>query len=106
MKRYNNDLVIDLDKNYQDFRHFYDENKSIIYKSIIEIFEKFKTTKKKNLKLLVKAIIMDLEFETEFCYTKNENFVLTRDLMPYFEQIEDFETCARIRDLSKEFNTI
>jgi len=106
MKTYSNDIVVDLTKNYQDFRHFYDENKSIIYKSIIDIFEKFKTTKKKNLKLLVKATIMDLEFETEFCYRKNENFVLMRDLMPYFEQIEDFETCARIRDLSKELNTI
>lgn len=106
MKKYTNDMVIDLTKNYKDFRHFYDENRSIIYKSIIEIFEKFKTTKKKNLKLIVRAIIMDLKFETEFCYDRDQNFVLTRDLMPHFEQIEDFETCAKIRDLHRELNNI
>ena len=31
---------------YKDFNDFYDENKPIIYKSIIEIFLEFKKTKK------------------------------------------------------------
>jgi hypothetical protein len=104
--RNNSDILIDLTKNYKDFRDFYDENKILIYKSIIDIFEKFKTTKRKKLKLTVKAIIHDLEWDTEFCYTKNESEVLIRDLIPYFEEIEDFETCARIRDLNKELSCI
>jgi hypothetical protein len=106
MKKNNHDLLIDLNKNYKDFGDFYGENKTIIYKSIIDVFEKFKTTKKKNLKLIVKAMISDLDFETEFCYSINEKIVLTRDLIPYFESVEDFETCARIMDLNKELSSI
>ena len=31
-----------------------------------------------------------------------EDFVLKRDLMPYFEEIEDYETCNEINNLYKE----
>jgi hypothetical protein len=50
----------------------------------------------------VSANIKGLEWDTEFNFTKNESFVLKRDLMPFFEDNEDYETCSEIISLSKD----
>ncbi len=87
---------------YEEFSDFYDTNKETIYKSIIELFKEFKTTKKGLLTLHLWAKIGGLEWDTEFTFSKEESIVLTRDILPYFEEIEDFETCQQILDLKKE----
>jgi hypothetical protein len=96
--------TISLKKNYDDFSDFYDDNKEIIYKSIIEIFKEFKNTRKRKLSLYVVAKINDINWDTEFNFTKNDTIVLKRDVMPYFEQIEDYATCCEIRDLHNVLN--
>lgn len=58
--------------------------------------------KKKKLTLFVSAKIRGLEWDTEFNFHKEESVVLKRDLMPYFEEIEDYETCNEINNLYKE----
>ena len=85
---------------YYEFNDFYDSNKELIYKSIIELFHEFKKTRKKTLTLYVSAKIKGLEWDTEFNFTKNESFVLKRDLMPFFEDNEDYETCSEILSLT------
>jgi hypothetical protein len=87
---------------YNEFSDFYDSNKELIYKSIIELFREFKQTRKKTLTLYVSAKIKGLEWDTEFNFTKNESFVLKRDLMPFFEDNEDYETCSEIITLTKD----
>lgn len=87
---------------YNEFNDFYDSNKELIYKSIIELFTEFKNTRKKTLKLYVSAKIKGLEWDTEFNFTKNESFVLKRDIMPFFEDNEDYETCSEIISLTKD----
>jgi hypothetical protein len=87
---------------YYEFNDFYDSNKELIYKSIIELFHEFKKTRKKTLTLYVSAKIKGLEWDTEFNFTKNESFVLKRDLMPFFEDNEDYETCSEILSLTKD----
>jgi hypothetical protein len=87
---------------YNEFNDFYDSNKELIYKSIIELFHEFKKTRKKTLTLYVSAKIKGLEWDTEFNFTKNESFVLKRDLMPFFEDNEDYETCSEILSLTKD----
>jgi hypothetical protein len=87
---------------YNDFTDFYDENKEIIYKSILEVFREFKVTKKKSLSLYVSAKIKGLEWDTEFNFHKEEAIVLKRDLMPFFESVEDYETCMEIKTLYGE----
>jgi hypothetical protein len=94
--------IITLKKRYEDFTDFYDENKENIYKSIIEIFQEFKKTKKRKLSLYVVANINDLSWDTEFNFTRKDTIVLKRDVMPYFEEIEDYTTCCLIRDLHNE----
>ena len=74
---------------YDGFNDFYDNNKELIYKSIIELFHEFKSTKKRTLTLFVTAKIQGLEWDTEFKFNRNETVVLSRDLMPFFEDNED-----------------
>jgi hypothetical protein len=87
---------------YKDFNDFYDENKPIIYKSIIEIFLEFKKTKKNTLTLNLSAKIKGMDWDTEFTFKRDETIVLKRDVLPYFEDIEDYESCAEIINLYKD----
>lgn len=84
---------------YEEFKDFYDYNKELIYKSIIDVFKGFKNSNKRVLKLYVSAKIKDLEWDTEFKFNRKETIILKRDLMPYFENIEDYETCSEIISL-------
>jgi hypothetical protein len=47
-------IIKDKYKNYEDF---YSENKTLIYKSILNVFEEFKTTSKENLTFYISAKI-------------------------------------------------
>jgi hypothetical protein len=87
---------------YKDFNDFYDENKLIIYKSIIDIFLEFKKTNKKTLTLNISAKIKGMDWDTEFTFNRNETIVLKRDVLPYFEDIEDYESCSEILNLYKD----
>jgi hypothetical protein len=87
---------------YSEFSDFYDTNKELIYHSIIDIFDEFKYTRKKTLKLYISSKIQGLDWDTEFNFTRNDMIVLKRDIMPYFENTEDYETCDRILKLYKE----
>lgn len=93
---------LSFDGRYHDFSDFYDENKTEIYKSIIELFADFKNNKKKSQILQISAKIKGLDWDTEFIFKRDEIIILTRDVMPYFEKIEDYETCSEIVFLNKE----
>ena len=94
------------DGRYKDFQDFFDINKEVIYKSIIEIFESFSKTKSKNQQTLkVAARIKGLDWDTKFDFKKSESIVLKRDIMPFFEEIEDYETCCLIRNIHKELTS-
>lgn len=87
---------------YNSFPQFYDQNKEMIYRTIVDVFEAFKTKKNANLLLVVSAKIEDIAWKTEFNFNRKESIILKRDIMPYFEEIEDYETCERIKNLHKE----
>jgi hypothetical protein len=90
---------------YSGFTDFYDINKVKIYKNIINLFGNLKNKDKNNLILILSAKIMDLDWETELKFNRQEIIVLTRDLIPYFESVEDYETCSEIQTLYKEIET-
>lgn len=94
--------TLEIKGKFKDFGDFYDKNKRSIYESIFEIFKEFKTTKEKSLCLFVSAKIQGLDWDTEFNFHKAEAIVLKRDLMPFFEEVEDYETCIEIKNLYKE----
>jgi len=87
---------------YRDWKDFYDPNKEEIYKSIIEIFEEFKKTRKKSLVLKISAKFKNTDWNTEFEFHRNETIVLKRDILPFFEENEDYEMCGQILNLHKE----
>jgi hypothetical protein len=87
---------------YKEFGDFYEKNKETIYKSIIELFGEFKTSKEETLILHLWAKIDGMEWDTEFSFSRQESVVLSRDILPYFEENEDYEVCAEILKLKKE----
>jgi hypothetical protein len=87
---------------YPSFPDFYEKNKEIIYKTIIDVFDAFKVKNDKNLLLLVTAKIDGFSWKTEFKFSKNESIILKRDILPHFELNEDYETCERIKILHNE----
>jgi hypothetical protein len=82
---------------YESFDDFYDVNKREIYNNLFLLFEGFKDKKNKYLSLYVQAIIRGIEWDTEFKYQRDETIVLTNELIPYFESIEDYEKCHEIK---------
>ena len=89
-------------KKYDSFEEFYEENKPEIYKSVVEIFEEFKTSKNKTLTLGLGAIITGMNWSTDLTLHKDQWFILKRDVLPFFEENEDYEICNRIMKLYKE----
>jgi len=87
---------------FNDFTDFYDGNKEVIYKNILDLFELLRTTRKKKLTLSVVAKIRGLEWDTDFTFSKDDKETLLRDVMPYFEQVEDYEVCSKIIKLHKD----
>lgn len=84
---------------YEDFTDFYTENKKPIYENIIEVFEGFVGNRKRVLTLYIAAIIRGLEWDTEFKFERNDTIVLTRDVIPFFESIEEYEKCERAKKI-------
>jgi hypothetical protein len=91
---------------YSEFTDFYNINKVTIYKNIIDLFDNLKDREKNKLILVLSAKIMDLEWETELKFNRQEIIVLIRDLIPYFESIEDYETCGKILSLYNEIEKV
>jgi hypothetical protein len=90
-------------KCYKNYEEFYDDTKTEIYKSILELFKAFKDKRKKTQSLGISAIIKDEKWNSELVFKRDEHIVLKRDLMPYFENLEEFEICSEINSLYKEF---
>lgn len=94
--------VLNFEGKYTGFTDFYDLNKTEIYRSIIEIFEEFRGSEVGSLSLHIQARIKGLEWDTEFTFKRDENIILMRDVMPYFEKIEDYETCSVIKNIHED----
>jgi protein-arginine kinase activator protein McsA len=97
-------IKLKLDNNYDSFSEFYDDNKELIYKSVIKIFQEFLTSKQERLTLSIDTKINNIDWGTDFIFTIQQKITLSRDLLPYFMSIEDYETCVEIRDLVKKLN--
>lgn len=92
-------------KPYKNYEEFYGDTKTEIYKSILELFKGFKDKRKKTQVLGISAVIKNENWDTELIFKRDEHIVLKRDLMPYFEDIEEFEICGEINSLYKEFTS-
>jgi len=94
-----------IDDSYSDFPEFYLKNKEEIYKNVFLSFKSINRKDKENVILQLSAKINELQWETEFKFNKKECFVLIRDILPFFEDKEDYEYCEQILNLYNKLNT-
>ncbi len=92
-------------QNYNGFNHFYDENKNMIYKSLLELFEELRNENQDLLTLSIHAIIENIEWKTDMEFKRSNKKILTKEMMSYFEEIEDYESCQKIINLYKELTS-
>lgn len=88
-------------KKFKSYGQFHSENKEKIYKTIIDLFKEFNIVKNKTLSMTISANIENIEWNTELIFNRDESYILKKDVMPFFEKIEDYETCSEIINLSK-----
>ncbi len=91
---------------YKDFGEFYKSNKELIYKTIVNLFNSLKRKDKENVVLILSAKINKLQWETELKFSRKESIVLVRDILPFFEENEDYEFCAEISSLYTKIQSI
>lgn len=91
---------------YSDFSDFYGVNKVEIYRELIKLFNEFKKEEVSNIVLNVSSKINGFNFKTKLNFKREEINILLRDIKPYFEEIEDYETCGKIINLHKELSLV
>ena len=97
-------IKLEIDENYKDFNDFYQSNKETIYKNIIDLFKGLTKTRKKYLKLLVHSKIEGFTWGTEFVFDKTQKDILMNDILPYFEEREEYEICTEIVKVYKSID--
>lgn len=92
------------DKKYESFFEFMDQNRTIIYKAVIGLFEQFALTRTESGKLLISTFIENMEWKTDLTFKIWQYPILLTDLLPHFssEKLEDYESCQKLCDLHKE----
>jgi hypothetical protein len=90
-------------KKYRDFKQLYDTNKGQIYEGVLQIYNELKISRKRSLTLLVSTDIGPLSWDTEFIFKKDEYDILIDQLIPYYEELEEYERCAEIKSLYEAF---
>lgn len=98
--------ILKIDGEYSDFHTFYEKNKRIIYDSILESFDEFNQNDKiKHHVLQLSNVNEEDGWYAELDFKKEDYIILKRDLMPYYEKIEDYEKCSKIIELDKRFTS-
>jgi hypothetical protein len=99
-------VPIVIDNDYSSFHEFYSKEKRVIYKKIIDVFEEILKENIKEKKLLVIARIDGVSFDTDFQIDRDNKKLLTDVIIPYFEEIEEYELCSKIITIISELNKI
>ena len=91
---------------YNSFEDFLDKNKPLIYGGVVDSFKHLITTRKKEIKFVVNASFLlskgeIMDWKTEFQLSKKDPDILIDHVIPYFEDIEDYEKCSEIISLYK-----
>lgn len=92
-------MVLSITGKYDTYTDFYDENKTVIYNNIVKLFENFKNKAKDQLVLKLSADIENISGEIELKFTRKDIHLLRKDVLFYFESLEDYETCNYVQKL-------
>ena len=92
--------TLNITKNYPTFREFYDESKPLIYKTLLDGYRKISEDPEKKVDIRVNAIVEGLDFGANFLIEKENSEIVDRLInlyLPYYEGVEDYETCSEIK---------
>lgn len=96
------DITLIIEKEYQTFNEFYSENKCDIFSAFLDLFQIMDKERERNEFVLeVVWKIKKSTITTEYQYDRNSTHLLEEVLLPYFEEIEDYETCQLILKLNE-----
>ena len=93
-------LTISFNDHFSDYGTFMDVSRDPIYRTILNAFKELK--EKDKVSINVTAHVDNTEFESELEFTKLNLDILTDVVNPYFEEIEDYETCAKVMEVLSE----
>ena len=93
-------LTISFKDQFGDYGTFMEASKDPIYRVILIAFEELKTGS--SVSVNVSASVDNTEFESKLEFTKSNIDILTDVINPYFEEIEEYETCAMVMKLFSE----
>lgn len=105
MKKNKTTTVLNIEGEYEEFADFFEKNRGIIYKEIINLYSAFNKTKKRKMTLVVNAKISGFEWNADFNFFRDEYGILFCDVLPYYEEIEDYETCELIKNLHNDLTS-
>ena len=93
-----------IEKKYVDFNTCFMESKDKIYRKMLDTYEEIKDTENHDSNLCVIATIDDCPFSTNFPINKHSSQQIIGVIIPYMEEIEDYETCDRALKLYQRIN--
>ena len=88
--------------NYSTYDEFYSKNKILVFKDMIDLFKELKNEGKNLAILNLSANINGQLWKTDLKFHRNQYFVLIRDMLPYFEKLEEYEICDEIKKLHED----
>lgn len=104
-----NENVLDISENYSTFGEFYFTNKLLIFKTLLNGYKKLSDNLDLTITIKIKARVEEINFETTFILTKDNDEVIERLMnmyLPYFEENEDYETCDEIKKMYKKIKGV
>jgi len=96
--------TISFKDHFEDYKTFMDETRDPIYRTILSAFESLK--EKERVSVSVKAKVDNTEFESELEFTKSNLDILTDVINPYFEGIEDYESCGEVMKVLNQLKDV
>lgn len=96
-------ISLTIDTEYSTFSEFLRNEKHKIYTKIIDAFEDIIKNNIKEKILIVSARAEGTVFNTRFEISEKSKDMLKETISPYFEKIEEYETCSRISELYLKF---
>ena len=101
------DIELTIDKTYSNFEDFYSENKYGIFVGFLELFYEMENIPEQDMfSLIINWKINDSNVHTEYQYDRSAINMLTDFLLPYFEQLEEYEMCSEIKELYTRLHEI
>lgn len=87
------------EKEYSNYKEFYQNNKTEIYTEIIKLFYLMKNDIENEYTISICWNVNDFEINTDIKYNKLSIDQLNYLILPHFEKIEEYERCSEIKKL-------